>query len=201
MQEQSDLDEVAEAYFSTGTFDRPEYTRLLIRAGNKAVIPLLHALLALTLKYKQYTDKIARASRDAVFGEQVGRYMWAKATFGREVEDAYDVIRRTGQPAKTVLCRALLEQDYRLRLAAALLLSMDETPSLETLNGIQESLDYLADPSQSLILMLLGIVMFRSGDAKWRQAVESHANGSGITPQEWIERTANTALIELQSGN
>jgi hypothetical protein len=201
MREQPDIDEVAEAYFSVGTNDRPEYARLLIRAGSKAVFPLLHALLDLTLKYKHYTDKIARASEDAVFGEEGGRYMWAKATFEPEVESAYDVIRRIGQPAKTELCRALLERDYRMRLAAALLLSMDETPSSETQNRIQESLSYLADPSQSLILMLLGIVMLRAGDAKWGQVIDNHARDSGLSLQEWIERTTNTALIELQSGN
>jgi hypothetical protein len=194
-----DLDEIAEAYFFVGTNDRPEYLRLLIRAGSKAVLPLLHALLSLTLKYKHYTDKIARAAEGAVFGEEGGRYMLAKATFGPEVENAYDVIRRIGQPAKTELCRVLLDRDYRMRLVAALLLSMDESPSSETQNGVQESLSYLADPSQSLILMLLGIAMFRAGDAKWRQVIETHAQSSGISFQEWMERTMITALIELQS--
>ncbi len=201
MYEQPDLDEIAEAYLSVGTLDRLEYARLLLRAGSKAVLPLLGALLSLTLKYKHNTDRIARAWRGAAFGEEGGRYIWAKATFEPEVRSAYDVIRRMGQPAKTELCRALLSRNYRIRLGAALLLSMDEKPSSETKNAIQESLSQLADPSQSLILMLLGIVMFQAGDDRWKQAIESHACGSGVNLQEWMERTRNTALIELQSGS
>lgn len=201
MLENFDLDEIAEAYLSARTPDRPEYERLLIRAREKAVFPLLHALLAQAIKQKKVSGDIGRGLGMTDSGTGLAEYLYAKSTFEPEVEKAYDVIQRTGQPAKTELCRALLERDYRVRLAAALLLSMDETPSSETQNGIQNSLGYLADPSQSLILMLLGIVMFRAGDTKWRQAIESHARDSGTSLQEWIERTRDTALIELQRGN
>jgi|SRR5687767_11770807 len=195
-----DLDEVAEAFFSVRTGEKPEFQRLLIRAGNKAVMPLLHALLGVTAKYQHYTNDIARKFKRGIFGEESGRYFWAKVTFESEVKNSYDIIRRIGQPAKDELCRALMDRDYRIRLSAALLLALDEEPSSETYYGTQRSLNYLADPSQSLILMLLGIVFLRAGDTKWLALTENHARETGISLQEWVERTINTALIELQRG-
>lgn len=199
MPERFDLDEVAEAYFSTRTPDRSEYVRLLIRARGNAVFPLLRALLGLTTKYKQLTKDIARAARESIFGEGGGRYMWAKASLESEVQNAYDIIRRIGEPAKIELCRALLERDYKMRLAAALLLSMDESPSEETMHGVQNALAYIKpDQKGAIVLMLLGIVFDRAGDAKWHEVIEDHARDANLSVEQWRERAVNTALIELQ---
>ncbi len=200
MQEQFDLGEVAEAYFSVPTSDQPEYARFLIRARGRAIFPLLRAILTITAKDRKFTDNLARAGRDSAFGEEGARYIWAGVVMESMIQDAYDVARRIGQPAKAELCRALLERDYKMRLAAALLLAMDESPSGEVQRGIQEALSYIGlDKEQGALLsMLLGSILARAGDAKWQRVIEGHARDNGLNFEEWVERTVNTVLIELQ---
>ena len=59
---QLDLDEVAEAYFSVRTPDRPEYARLLIRARGRAIFPLLRAVLAATARQRKHADDLVACS-------------------------------------------------------------------------------------------------------------------------------------------
>jgi hypothetical protein len=201
MPTQLDLDEVAEAYFAVRTPDRPEYERLLIRAREKAVLPLLRALLGQALQQRRMIDELSE-ELDATPAESgLAAYLFAKSTFEPTVDQAYDVIQRIGESAKLQLCQALGKNDYELVLAAALLLSWDESPGKAIHEAIQKALAYIKrGPDQALVFMVLGIAMARAGDLKWQQVIEDHAQKSGLSFEEWVKRTTNSALIELQRG-
>jgi hypothetical protein len=201
MNEYVNLDEVAEAYLSSRTVDRIEYERLLIRAREKAVFPLLRALLIQAIKQKKAFGRMGQELGMTTSDSGMAEYLYAKSTFEPEVEKACSVFQRLGEAAKAELCRALLEGGNKMSLIAALILSTDEYPSSAIENGVNQALQFIrTDQNREIVSMLLAVVLARVGDAKWRDIIESHARNEGISFEEWIERTRNTAMIELQQG-
>jgi hypothetical protein len=136
MLDQLDLNEVAEAYFSVRAPDRLEYERLLIRARDEAVPPLLNALLVVASEGNKRLATVARREQFSANEEERARIFWAKGLAELLIQAAYDVVRRIGPPAQMRLCVMLVHHEYKVRLAAALLLAMNNPPSEKVLSDI-----------------------------------------------------------------
>lgn len=199
MPEQYDLDEVAKALFSVRTSEKPEYERLLIRAGRKAVNPLLRAVVFVTVRQKDMTKDLARSGKRSAFGESEVRYMWAKVTLEPVIDRALKIIQKIGQPATSELCITLLDPDYKIRLATTLILCKGDFVSEEVRQAAQNAIYSIGpDKKQGATVMLLGIIMANNGDHKWRDVLEDFARKEGVSFERCVEKTINTGLIELQ---
>lgn len=202
MLEQLDLDEVAEAYFFVRPSDRPEYERLLIRARGKAVLPILRALLAKIAVGDVHSNKLAHIGSHILPEKEVAN-VWKQITM-EHVQLAYNMIERieqTKQSAGIPLCEVLLQEGDKMRLAAAILLSMYKSPGKEIQEGVQSALRLITsekNKQQGTLLRLLEIVLSRTGDVQWRRRVEDQARKNGLDVEQWADRAKKEAYIQLQ---
>ena len=199
MFDQYDLDKVAKALFSVRTSEKPEYERLLIRAGKRAVKPLLRAVIFVTVRQKDKTENLARSGQRSVFGESETRYMWAKITLEPIIDEAVKIIQKLGSSGTHELCATLLDADHKIRLATALILCKGNFVNGEILEATQDAIYHIGpDKKQGATVMLLGIMMVNNGDHKWRDVLEDFARKEGVSFERCVEKTINTGLIELQ---
>ncbi|HWS83236.1 MAG TPA: hypothetical protein VN207_03160 [Ktedonobacteraceae bacterium] len=199
MLERLDLNEVAEAYFSVRTPDRPEYERLLIRAGAEAIFPLLDALLIVTSEYKNQIVTLIRRERLSTKEADAVRIFLAKAYMEPMIEAAYDVVRRIGPLAQVLLCGMLLHYEYKIRIAAAVLLTMNNSPDEKVQKLVPLSIALLQQKyrNQGILVRVLGIVLFHTEASEWKKIVEDEARSKDVTVDEWMKQIMNTALAEL----
>ncbi len=199
MLDRLDLNEVAEAYFSVRTSDRPEYERLLIRARAEAVFPLLEALLIVTSEYKKLVAILMHHERLSAREKAGARIFVAKVHIEPMMEAAYDVVRRIGPLAQVLLCGMLLHYEYKIRIAAALLLAMNTSPDEKVQELVELAMILLERKlkNQGILLRVLGIVLFHAGASEGKKLVEDEARSNNFTIDEWIQRVINTASAEL----
>ncbi len=199
MLERLDLNEVAEAYFSVRTPDRPEYERLLIRARAEAVIPLLDALFIVISEHKKHVAALVRRQRLSAKEEEGARIFLAKVIIEPIIQAAYDVVRRLGPLAQVLLCGTLLHYEYKIRTAAALLLAMNDSPDEKVQELVQLAIALLERKykNQGILVRVLGIVLFHTGASEGKKIVEDEARSNNFTVDEWMKRMTNTALAEL----
>lgn len=109
------------------------------------------------------------------------------------------MVRRIGPLAQVVLCGTLLHYEYKIRVAAALLLSMNDSPDEKVQELVQLAIALLQRKykNQGILARVLGIVLFHTGGSEWRKTLEDEARDNNFTVEEWIKRVTNTALAEL----
>jgi hypothetical protein len=199
MLERLDLNEVAEAYFSVGVPDRPEYERLLIRARAEAVLPLLDALFIVISEHKKTVAALIRRQRLSAKEADGARIFLAKAFVEPIMGAADDVVRRVGPLAQGILCGLLLHYEYKMRLAAALLLAMNDSPDEKVQELVELAIALLERKykNQGILVRVLGIVLFHTGASEGKKIVEDEARSNNFTVDEWMKRMTNTALAEL----
>jgi hypothetical protein len=199
MLERLDLNEVAEAYFSVGVPDRSEYERLLIRARAEAVLPLLDALFIVISEHKKTVAALIRRQRLSAKEADGARIFLAKAFVEPTMRAAYDVVRRVGPLAQGILCGLLLHYEYKMRLAAALLLAMNDSPDEKVQELVELAIALLERKykNQGILVRVLGIVLFHTGASEGKKIVEDEARSNNFTVDEWMKRMTNTALAEL----
>jgi hypothetical protein len=193
------LNDIAEAYLSVNALDQPEYERLLIRSRGDAIFPLLRAILIMTAKRKNTVDSLAEQGRNSPVGEEWARELWAKGMIEPMLEASYDVVRRVGPLAQGILCGMLLHYEYKIRLAAALLLARNDSPDEKVQQLVQLTIALLQRKykNQGIVVRVLGIVLLHIGVSEWKKIVEDDAQKMNVTVKEWIEQIRITALIEL----
>lgn len=198
-----DLTEIAEAYFSVPTPHRIEYQRLLIRARDNAVQPILRAMLIQLERTRSQANDLGRRGRNSAFGETEARYIWAKVTVEKMLEDAHEIFRRIDERAYTHFPILLLESANKQVLIVAMLLQMAPTLSENTIADLGQRIRNLSpEPGEErkFAIMLCGSILAQAGNRQWQQLIAEHSHQMGLTPDEWKTKTWNSALIALQKG-
>lgn len=199
MLDRLNLNDIAEAYLSVRLPDQPEYERLLIRSRDEAIFPLLRAILIMIAKRKNTVDSLAEQGRNSPVGEDGARALWARGVIEPMLEKSYDVVRRVGPLAQGILCGMLLHHEYKIRLAAALLLAMNDSLDEQVHQLVQRAITLLQHKykNQGIVARVLGIVLLHIGDSEWEKILEDDAQSHNSTVEEWIKQVRITALIEL----
>ena len=199
MLDRLNLNDIAEAYLSVGLPDKLEYERLLIRSRGDAIFPLLRAILIMIAKRKHLVDAHVEQARNLPIGEGGVRELWAGGVIEPMLQDAHDVVRRLGPLIQGVLCGMLLHDEYKIRLAAALLLAMNNSPDKNVQQLVQLTIALLQQNynNQEILVRVLEIVLLHIGVSEWKKIVEDEAQSMNVTVEEWIEQMRITALIEL----
>ena len=228
MLDRLNLNDIAEAYLSVGLPDQLEYERLLIRSRGDAIFPLLRAILIMIAKRKHLVDARVEQARNLPIGEggireqwaggvmesmlqdahdvirrlvaeDEVREQWARGVIEPMLQDAHDVIRRLGPLTQGVLCGMLLHDEYKIRLVAAFLLAMNNSPDKKIQQLVQLTIDLLQRnyKNQEILVKVLEIVLLHIGVSEWKKIVEDEAHSMNVTVEEWIEQMRITALIEL----
>src|SRR5205814_9354873 len=107
--------------------------------------------------------------RNSPVGEDWARELWARGVIEPMLEESYDVVRRIGPLAQGILCGMLLYYEYKIRLAAALLLAMNDSPDEKVQQLVQLTIALLQRKykNQGILVRVLGIVLLNIGVSEW----------------------------------
>jgi hypothetical protein len=145
---------------------KPEFTRVLIRAGEAAVAPLVVSLVAWLREHEEDNRYLRDGFSAGRLGPVVGLSFVGRTMLEGHVESAFRIIDLVDEPGFGALLSLLHHADPDVALVAALLLGMPERPTdafrLELVDHYVELLDKASDHT----LLLLVIAMASAGD-RW----------------------------------
>lgn len=198
--ERTELYEIARAFLSVRKLEQPEFERLLIRAKAEAIPPLLRALHSMIGMQRLRARRLARQARRSKRGMELFRAWWAQICVEPLLDAANDVIQRIGPEAQLALVKSIVQPSASIQIEAALLLEKSGEISMEAEQAIEPLLAVLAIDRKKrfkTLIVLLGIVLTRSGDVRWRTEIEEWAAKRGSTLSEYADRMRKMAILEL----
>ena len=192
------LDQMAWGYLMASSRDQKLYSHELIDAGASVIFPLLHAGLRTTRDFRP-SDRSAWDQK-ATDAESAWIYQIAEPM----LKGIYTIMDAIGQPAYDALCRAMWDQDERLKVLAAIVMLMEEQPSPRTVKQVQETCNMLWENDQSkkyfrqsCILIILSYFLAQAGDSVYQQALRDAASQLKMSDKQAIEASRNTGLLYL----
>lgn len=191
------LDQIAWDYLMGSPRDQATWANILVNAGAAAVFPLLHAGLRIARDFNPLQG-VVRSDRE------VAESTWVYQIAEPMLESICAIVNTVGQPAYDALCRALWEQDERLKVLAALVLLQEGKPSARTTKQVQDAFNIITRNDrdkkyfmQSGIFVILSHVLARGGDPKHQLALQQWATEHQMSVEQVIEASRNSGLIYL----
>jgi hypothetical protein len=188
------LDRVAWDYMMVSPRDREQYYRLLIDSGATSILPLVHAGLRTIQEFPPARIQDHQASRTA----------WIHSIAVPMLENIYAVVTSIGQPGYDALCRALWNQDARVKLLAAVSLLQEPRPNLRTTKQVEEVLNEMTSrginkkaPFEHQIIMALSNILAQGGYEQHIRILKEMGKEHNYSFEQVIETTRNTLLLSL----
>lgn len=206
-----ELDQIAWNYLMGSPRDQAVQRDALINAGAATIFLLLRAGLRTTQEFKPVRARGDSTQNDRKPAKSVGyqvvtepESVWIYQIAEPMLESIYAIVRAIGQPAYDALCRALWEQDERLKVLAAVVLMQERQPTARTIKQVQEAFNtiWLNDSNkkyfkQSFICIILSHFLARTGNSQHQQALREGANELQVSEEHAIEMTRNAGLLYL----
>ncbi|MEM4203884.1 MAG: hypothetical protein QXS54_07430 [Candidatus Methanomethylicaceae archaeon] len=216
------LRQAAENYLYTNDGAIQEQTRQqLVHAGTSAVVPLIEALLVTLRKFKSaswgkrqmqdfvdmvaefvgpYADELRREIEGMPDREGEGLSM-AQSVFSRQAcERAWQVISQIGESGVRALFALVNGKDQRVRLAAMLVLNMEENPSRYILNALATSAPFQKEISSEVdaVAGLLALrIMALSGERRAREMLDQYGREFELSGSDFADALIDHAIFLL----
>jgi len=198
--ENQNLDQVAWDYLLGSPRDQEVARHVLINAGAAAIFPLVRAGLRTAKEFNPLQTRSVMANND----RQGAETLWIRGIAEPMLDNIYAVVTAIGQPAYDALCRALWEQDGKLKVLAAVVLLHGKQLTERTIKQVQDAINRNAPVNrnkeylvQTRIFILLSNALALNGDPKHQQLLQHMMKESQLSIEETIERTRNTGLLYL----
>lgn len=193
------LDQIAWDYLTGSPRDRATLADILVNAGMAAVFPLLRAGSRVVREFNPL-----QASSVKPLDRQSAESTWVYKIAEPMLESIDAIVNTIGQPAYDALCRALWEQDERLKVLAAAVLSLKRRPSVRTTKQVQDAFNMIAINDRdkkyfmkSGIFVVLSHILAQGGDPKHQQVLREWAVNHQMSEDQVLEVSRNTLLLYL----
>lgn len=216
------LKRVAKDYLYTNDSAVRERTRQqLVRAGATAVAPLIDALIVTLRKPKsaswgkkemqEFVDAVAeflgpyadqmRQEINAMPDRKGDGMSIAQAMLAREACDkAWQVISQIGESGVRALFTLINGRNRRVRLAAMLALSMEESPSRYILNSLMTSVPFqkgFSNETEMAAGLLALRIMALSGERRAREMLDEYGQELGLSGSTFADALIDEAILLL----
>lgn len=193
------LNQIAWDYLMSSPHDQLALGTILVNAGAAAVFPLLRAGLRAVREFNPL-----RTPGVKPLDRQSAESTWVYEIAEPILASIHAIVGAIGQSAYDALCRALWEEDERLKAFAAIVLMQEPCPTSRTTKQVEEAFYQITSNDrnkryfmQSGIFMALSHILAQGGDAKHHQVLREWAAAHQMSEEQVLETSRNTLLLYL----
>ena len=188
------LDQLAWDYLMASPREQGQLSQLLIEKGAPSVFPLLRAGLRTIQEFPPARTSDADSARTA----------WIYQIAVPMLESIHQIVKSIGQSGYDALCRALWDQNERLKMLSATILLQEPNLSSRSHKQIEEV--FYETTSKELskkafgrdaFAIALSNTLARGGSAQHLKLLQEMAKEYTYTFEQVIETTRNTLLLYL----